>query len=129
MYTTSDSHSCGDEYDRTRVSGGLTDAVVKALGRRYSSIATSERGGGGTASGVCCGKGTRLFLRCSGVTGREDGREEGAIVGEVSVEDGSVVGSMSRSGIGGEINGLRVILRSMKRRIALNFRIGQISVS
>lgn len=84
---------------------------------------TSERGGGGTAVVECCGKGMRLFLRCSGVSGKEDGSEEEASVGELSVEGGNVVGSISRSGIGGDIVGLRVMRRSMRRRIALSFPI------
>jgi hypothetical protein len=62
MYTNSDIHSCGEENARTSVSGGFTAVVVRALGRRYSSTETSERGGG-TAKGDCCGRGTRLFLR------------------------------------------------------------------
>ena len=52
--------------------------------------------------------------------GGEFEADEGASVGEeVTEEGGRAVGSISRSGIGGETNGLRVIRKSVKRRIAL----------
>lgn len=44
----------------------------------------------------------------------------GASVGDEWIEDnGKEAGSMSRSGMGGDNRGLRVILRRMSRRIAL----------
>ena len=53
-----------------------------------------------------------MFLRFEG--------DEGARVGdEVVDEGGRAVGSISRSGMGGETNGLRVIRRSTNRNIAL----------
>lgn len=66
------------------------------------------------------GNGTWLLRRCSGVAGGDCDGEEGARVGEDELEDGgSVAGSNSRSGIGGWMSGRRVILRRMKRKIAL----------
>lgn len=69
----------------------------------------------------CGGSGTWLFLRCSGVAGREDGGEEGARVGEEAASDGAgkAEGSNSRSGTKGETRGLRVILRRTNRKAAL----------
>lgn len=62
-----------------------------------------------------------MFLRCSGVDGREEGGEEGARVGEDAASEGAgkEAGSNSRSGMGGEIKGLLVILSKSKRRTAL----------
>lgn len=61
-----------------------------------------------------------MFLRWSGVVGRETEGDDGAKVGELSMlEDGSIVGSKSRSGRGGERSGRRVILRSRRRKAAL----------
>lgn len=52
--------------------------------------------------------------------GRETEGDDGAKVGELSMlEDGSIVGSKSRSGRGGERSGRRVILRSRRRKAAL----------
>jgi len=57
-----------------------------------------------------------LFLKWSGIVGRE-GEEDDT---KLSVlEDGSMVGSKSRSGRGGEGSGRRVILRSKRRKAAL----------
>ena len=82
----------------------------------------SSRGGGGTRSG-CGGKGTWLFRKCSGVDGSELGGEDGASVGEVATselsDEGSWAGSKSRSGMGGESSGRRVMRRMSKRRVAL----------
>lgn len=76
-------------------------------------------GGGCTRSG-CGGSATWLFLRCSGVDGIDGGGEEGTRVGEdVSEPSGIMVGSMSRSGIGGARRGRRVIRKSRKRKAAL----------
>ena len=61
-----------------------------------------------------------LFLRWSGVEGKEDGGDEGAKVGEeVSEPAGRFSGSNSRSGIGGDTNGRRVIRSRTIRRSAL----------
>jgi hypothetical protein len=49
----------------------FTDAVVKALGKRYSSTVISECRGGGGANKGCGGIGTLLFLKWSGVVVRE----------------------------------------------------------
>jgi hypothetical protein len=65
------------------------------------------------------GSGTRLFRRCVGVAGGEES-DEGAMVEEgVSGEVGRVAGSKSRSGMGGERKGRRVIRRRIMRRRAL----------
>ena len=65
----------------------------------------------------CGGSATWLFLRCSGVDGRDDGGEVAANVGEVDASEsaGRFSGSNSRSGIGGESSGRRV-MRSKARR-------------
>lgn len=61
-----------------------------------------------------------LFLKCSGVAGGESVGDEGASVGEELVEGGGImVGSRSRSGIGGVSNGRRVSLIRTNRSIAL----------
>ena len=77
-------------------------------------------GGGGVRRG-CNGKGSWLFLRCSGVDGREEGGEDGARVGDAaaSASRGTAEGSNSRSGIGGLSTGLLVIRNKTSRRIAL----------
>jgi hypothetical protein len=63
-----------------------------------------------------------LFLRWSGVRGGEPGAEEGARVGELDTDDvsGNAEGSNSRSGMGGEASGRRVVRRISNRSIALH---------
>lgn len=78
-------------------------------------------GGGGVRSG-CRGRGTWLFLRWSGVAGGDEGGEEGASVGDDDTDgdaNGMEAGSNSRSGMGGDSNGRRVILSMNRRRTAL----------
>ena len=117
---TSDIHSFGLERGRTREVGALTDAVVKAFGRRNSSTGTADWEGGGGVRRGCRGSATWLFLRCSGVDGIEGGGEDAARVGEdVSEPTGMFSGSNSRSGTIGEINGRRVIRSKRRRRRAL----------
>jgi hypothetical protein len=71
----------------------------------------------------CGGNATWLFLRWSGVDGMEGGAEEGASVGEaISEPSGSIEGSKSRSGMGGERSGRRVIRKSTSRRNVLRKR-------
>ncbi len=61
-----------------------------------------------------------LFFRCSGVDGIDDGGEEAAKVGEdVTEPDGTFSGSNSRSGMGEETRGRRVIRNKARRRSAL----------
>lgn len=61
-----------------------------------------------------------LFLRCSGVAGGEEDGDDGASVGDDAFDEGgNEVGSKSRSGIGGDSKGLRVIWSRRRRRIAL----------
>lgn len=61
-----------------------------------------------------------MFLRCSGVSGGDEGGDEGARVGEDVLDGGGkLAGSMSRSGIGGDKIGRRVMRRRAKRSIAL----------
>jgi hypothetical protein len=81
------------------------------------------RGGGGTSSG-CTDSGIWLFCKCSGVSGREPGAEEGASVGEVVADGGGgrAEGSNSRSGTGGTKAGRRVTRSMSSRRRALNTR-------
>lgn len=62
-----------------------------------------------------------MFLRCSGVVGGEDAGEDGASVGDDALEGGgSAAGSKSRSGIGGDKRGLRVIRKRIIRSVALD---------
>ncbi len=65
-----------------------------------------------------------MFFRCSGLMEGELDCEEGARVGVELVEGGAMLdGSKSRSGSGGHIPGLRVILKIISRRMALIKRI------
>jgi len=60
-----------------------------------------------------------LFFRCSGLMEGELDCEKGARVGVELVEGGAMLdGSKSRSGSGGHIPGLRVILKIISRRMA-----------
>ena len=100
--------------------GALTDVGRSALDRRKSSTGSLDVGGGGCTKSGCGGNATWLFRRCSGVDGIEGGGDEGAKVGEdVSESSGSIDGSKSRSGIGGDKSGRRVIRRSTRRKAAL----------
>lgn len=76
--------------------------------------------GGGEVRSGCGRRGTWLFRKWSGVLGEELEGDEGARVGEDVVDEGDrAVGSISRSGIGGETSGRRVMRRSTNRNIAL----------
>lgn len=82
---------------------------------------SARPGGGGVSIRAEGCKGTRLFLRWSGVGGGDDEGVVGASVGEEWMDDGSKeAGSISRSGMGGDNNGLRVILRRVNRSITLD---------
>lgn len=117
---TSEIHSFGLERGLTREVGALTDAVVKAFGRRKSSTGLADWVGGGGVKRGWGGSATWLFLRCSGVDGIDEGGEDAARVGEdVSEPTGMFSGSNSRSGMGGEINGRRVIRNKTRRSNAL----------
>ena len=117
---TSASHSFGLDSGLTRDVGALTDEVVKAFGRRYSSTGIGDWVGGGGVRRGWGGSATWLFLRWSGVDGRDDGGELAANVGdEVSEPAGMLSGSNSRSGMGGESNGRRVIRSKASRSNAL----------
>lgn len=61
-----------------------------------------------------------LLRKWSGVGGRED---EGDVSGRVRLGEGSVEGSYSRSGIGGETNGRCVSFSKNIRREALHKRV------
>ncbi len=62
-----------------------------------------------------------LFFRCSGVGGTEVGGEVAASVGdEVSEPAGMFSGSNSRSGMGGDTKGRRVIRKRARRSSALS---------
>lgn len=65
-----------------------------------------------------------LFLRCSGVDNVDGGELDGTSVDDEVSESrgGRLEGSKSRSGIGGDTKGLRVILRSTMRKTALETR-------
>ena len=117
----SDSHSFGLESGLTSEVGALTEAVVKALGRRKSSTGVGDCVGGGGVRRGWGGRAMWLFLRWSGVDGTEEGGEDAARVGEdVSEPAGMFSGSNSRSGMGGEIRGRRVIRNKARRSNALN---------
>jgi len=61
-----------------------------------------------------------LFFKWSGVEIGDGESEETSVGDEVSESrDDKLEGSKSRSGIGGETSGLRVILRRIRRRTAL----------
>lgn len=113
-------HSLGFARGLTREVGAFTEAVVKAFGRRNSSTGIGECVGGGGVSSGWMGRGIWLFLRCSGVDSTESGGEEGASVGEdVSDPPGIFSGSNSRSGIGDDSRGRRVIRSNKSRNSAL----------
>lgn len=104
----------------TSTVGFFTDDVVKALDRRKSSTTDVLLVGGGAERSGWGGKGSWLFRKCSGVPGGDDPSEDGTRVGDDPVEGGGKVsGSMSRSGIGGDINGRRVIRKRVNLRTTL----------
>ena len=107
-----------------RAVGTFTEWGCSALFSKCSSAGLDKilygDGGGGLVSSGCGRSCMWLFLRWSGVLGGEFEADEGARVGEeVTDEGGRAVGSISRSGMGGETNGLRVMRRSTNRKIAL----------
>lgn len=105
--------------------GCLTDDVVRTLERRKSSTAVVLLVGGGEERSGWGSSGSWLFRKCSGVPGGDEPKEDGARVGEEWVEGGGKLsGSMSRSGIGGDINGRRVMLKSINLSTALCVRYG-----
>jgi len=90
--------------------GFFTEGVVRALDRRKSSTAVVLFVGGGAARSGWGGNGSWLFRKCSGVPGGDEPNEDETRVGDERVEGGGKLsGSMSRSGIGGDINGRWVI--------------------
>lgn len=103
--------------------GFFTDDVVRAFDRRKSSITVVLLVGGGAVRRGWGGNGSWLFRKCSGVPGGDEPNEDGTRVGDERVEGGGKLsGSMSRSGIGGDINGRRVI----RKRVNLSTTLCQI---
>ena len=100
--------------------GAFTDDVDRALDRRKSSTTDVLLVGGGDVRSGWGGNGSWLFSRCSGVPGGDEPNEDGTRVGDDWVEGGGKLsGSMSRSGIGGDINGRRVIRKRVNLSMTL----------
>ena len=100
---------------------GFTEEVVSDFDSRKSSTLASDRG---ELRSGCMGRGTWLFLRCSGVAGGEEVGEDGASVGDDVLDcGGNGIGSKSRSGMGGESKGRLVTLSKTVRRSTLNGRV------
>jgi hypothetical protein len=101
MHSASPIQSLGELRVLSSDVGTLTEEGNNAFERRYSSIGAWFVGGGGCVMSGWIGSGMWLFLRCSGVEGIDEGREDGARVGdELSELGGRVAGSKSRSGTG-----------------------------
>ena len=110
-------HSPGDSSGLMSDMGCFTDDVVNTLERRKSSMAVVLLVGGGVERSGWGGNGSWLFRKCSGVPGGDEPKEDETRVGDEWVERGvRHSGSISRSGIGGDINGRRV----MRKRINLS---------
>jgi hypothetical protein len=120
IYMLSAIHSRGDSSGLMSDMGCFTDDVVNTLEMRKSSITVILLVGGGVVRSGWGGNGSWLFRKCSGVAGGDEPKEDETRVGDEWVEDGGKFsGSMSRSGIGGDTNGRRVIFKSINLSTAL----------